>query len=287
MPSSEDASSRVQCSTGPFWAFELESALEAIAEAGFREIELMITRDPRTHDPELPLQLAEEQGLEISAIHAPFLVLTRAVWGLNPIEKIRRGLRFCETVGARTMVVHPPFLWEREYARWVEAEAADFSSQTGVKVAIETMYPAWVGRRAVGAYRWLTPQALARAAPWVAMDTSHLTLARQNVLDAYEVLAPKLVQLHLSNNAGDGRDGHLELEQGVVPVDALIEKFRRSDCDADVCLELSIRRYLERPKELVAMLERNRTYVEERLSRARGAQGQSSTRAERTAGSQA
>lgn len=285
MPNSQRASLRVQCSTGPFWAFDLETALDAIAEAGFRQIELMITRDPRTHAPDLPLKVAQERGLEIDAIHAPFLVLTRAVWGLNPIEKIRRGARFCHTVGAHTMVVHPPFLWEREYSRWVQNEAADFSLETGVKVAIETMYPTWVGRRGVGAYRWLTPQALARAAPWVVMDTSHLTLARHDVLDAYELFAPKLAHIHLSDNAGDGRDGHLELDRGVVPFDALFKKLRQSNYNGDVCLELSIRRYLERPRELVAMLERNRRYVEERVSREH-APSESSARPARRTGSQ-
>src|SRR5687768_17289093 len=112
----EPALPPVQCSTGPFWTFALEHAMDALAEAGFTDIELMVTRDPRTQEPDLPLKLAEERGLKIASIHAPFLVITKSVWGLDPVEKIRRGAEFCRAVGADSMIVHPPYLWERDYA---------------------------------------------------------------------------------------------------------------------------------------------------------------------------
>src|SRR2546426_6414687 len=112
------APARIQCSTGPFWAYELEVAMDSLAEAGFREIELMITRDPRTQEPEAPLELATERGLQIESVHGPFLLITKTVWGLDPIAKIRRGVEFCRAVGANTYIVHPPYLWERRYARW-------------------------------------------------------------------------------------------------------------------------------------------------------------------------
>ncbi len=257
----------IQCSTGPFWAYELEVAMDALAEAGFTTIELMVTRDPRTHDAEIPLRLARERGLQIASIHAPFLVLTKNVWGLDPIGKIRQGTEMCQELGCDSMIVHPPYLWERDYARWLRREAAEHAAETGVSVAVETMYPKWVAGRRVRAYRWLDPAELARACSQVAMDTSHVTVARGDVLDAFEVLAPKLAHIHLSDNAGDGRDGHLSLGEGVLPIDRLLAELRRTDYAGSVSLELSVRRFLEKPKELVAMLRRNREYVEDRLFR--------------------
>ena len=256
----------VQCSTGPFWAFELERSMDALAEAGFVDIELMVTRDPRTQEPEIPLRIASERGLRIASIHAPFLVITKTVWGTDPIGKIRRGADFCRTVGASSMIVHPPYLWERDYARWLSEEASAFSSDTGVTVAVETMYPKWVAGRRMRAYRWLEAKALYEACHLVAMDTSHVTVARQDILDVYEILAPKLVHIHLSNNAGDGRDGHLELEKGILPLDRLLEELRRTGYAGAISLELSVGRYLQRPEELVQMLRRSREYVETRLS---------------------
>ncbi|MFN2488660.1 MAG: sugar phosphate isomerase/epimerase family protein [Actinomycetota bacterium] len=257
----------IQCSTGPFWAFDLATAFDAVAAAGFSELELMVTRDATTQEAEVPGRLAAERGLRIASVHAPFLTLTRGVWGMDPIGKIERGAEMCNRLGASALVVHPPLLWERAYARWLAEGSADFVLRTGVSVAVETMYPIWVGRRALQAYRWVQPSQLLAAADAVVMDTSHLAVARHDVLDAYELLAPKLVQVHLSNNAGDGRDGHLELGAGVVPVERLLDRLRRDRFDGGVCLELSLRRYLERPAELVEALRRNREYVEDRLNR--------------------
>lgn len=255
----------VQCSTGPFWAFELERAMDAIAEAGFTEIELMVTRDTKTHEPELPLKLSQERGLRIASIHGPFLVVTKSVWGMDPIGKIERGIEMCESVGAGTLVVHPPFLWERAYAGWIGERAQGVFEETGVAVAVETMYPKWVAGRKLRGYRWLDPVELVEAAPHVAIDTSHLTVARKDILVSYETLAPRLVHVHLSDNAGDGKDGHLELGRGILPLGRFIAELRRRKYAGTISLELSVSRYVQRPRELVEMLARNRVYVEERL----------------------
>jgi sugar phosphate isomerase/epimerase len=118
-------------------------------------------------------------------VHGPFLVITKTVWGQDPIQKIKRGAEFCREVGADSMIVHPPYLWERDYARWLNEEAQAFSSETGVTVAVETMYPRWVAGRRMRAYRWLEAKALYEACHLVAMDTSHVTVARQDILDVY------------------------------------------------------------------------------------------------------
>ena len=256
---------RIQCSTGPFWAYELEIAMDALAEAGFTDIELMVTRDPRTQVPEIPLRLAEERGLHIASIHGPFLVITKSVWGLDPVEKINRGIEMCQAVGADSLIVHPPYLWERNYAHWVAEKAEASETETGVKVAVETMYPKWVAGRRVRAYRWLEPKALALACHRTALDTSHLAVSREDIFDAFDILAPNLVHIHLSNNNGDGRDGHLEVEQGVLPLGRFLEHVHRAGYKGVISLELSVRKYLQRPRELSEMLKRNREYVEEKL----------------------
>ena len=264
----EPRSLSLQCSTGPFWAFELEHALDCLAEAGFRDIELMVTRDRKTQEPDIPLRLANERSLAIRSIHGPFLVITKSVWGLDPIGKIHRGVEMCRAVGAGSYVVHPPYLWEREFSEWITTEAEGYSASAGVTVAVETMYPRWVAGRRLRAHRWLRPAQLLEACPHVVLDTSHLAVARVDILDGLKTLLPKLSHVHLSNNAGDGRDGHLELESGILPLERFLAELRRNSYARTVSLELSVARYLERPKrELVAMLRRNREYVEDRLTR--------------------
>lgn len=255
----------VQCSTGPFWGFELERAMDYLAEAGFKEIEIMVTRDPRTHDPEIWARLAAERDLSIASVHGPFLLISKTVWGADPIGKITRGVEMCQALGADCYIVHPPYLWERAYARWLKVDAPELEESSGVTIAVETMYPKWVAGRRMRGYRWLDPGALSHAAHHVALDTSHLSVARHDILDSLQVLLPKLVHVHLSDNAGDGRDSHLPLEQGVLEIDRFLAELGRSDYAGPVSLELSVRRYIERPAELVKMLKRNREYTEEKL----------------------
>lgn len=257
----------VQISTGPFWAFRLERAFDLIADAGFTEVELMVTRDPETHEPDTPLELASERGLAITSVHGPFLVVTKSVWGLAPLEKIKKGIDMCRAVGASTLIVHPPHPWETTYAEWIVDETAACELATGVTVAVETMYPLWVAGRRVCGYQWLEPWELARHAPRTAMDTSHLAVAREDILGACDVLSNGLAHVHLSNNAGDGRDGHLELDKGVLPVGDLLDELNRKRYTGALSLELSVSRYLERPRDLVTMLVHNRQLVEERMAR--------------------
>jgi sugar phosphate isomerase/epimerase len=257
----------IQCSTGPLWPFELERAMDALAEAEFSEIEVMVTRDPKTHDPEIVGSLAKERGLTVATVHGPFLAITKSVWGLDPVQKIHRGVEMCRAVGARTFVVHPPYLWERNFATWITNECEAFSKEAGVAIPVETMYPKWVAGRQARAHRWLDPKELAAKAPQVAIDTSHLSVARRDILYALDILLPKLVHIHLSNNAADGRDSHLELEKGVLPIDRFLEELRRNSYGGAICLELSVSKYLNSYEELVRMLKRNREYVEQRMSK--------------------
>jgi sugar phosphate isomerase/epimerase len=256
----------VQCSTGPFWAFELAQTFDAIAEAGFKDVELMVTRDPETQSADIPMRLAEERGLRIASVHGPFLVLTKSVWGQDPLEKIRRGTEMCNAFGAPTLIVHPPYLWEQQYATWLHAEAQHHAESTGVRVAVETMYPKWIGTRRLRAYRWLDPRDLFAECHHLVLDTSHLSVAREDIFDTYALLFPKLIHLHLSNNAGDGRDGHLEMDGGALPLDRFLAEIKRTQYRGSVSLELSVKGYLERPRDLADMLAANRKFIEAHLT---------------------
>ena len=48
-------------------------------------------------------------------------------------------------------------------------------------------------------------------------------------------------------------------------MDRFLNEVHRSGYDGVISLELAVRRYVERPKDLVETLRRNRAYVETRL----------------------
>ena len=253
------------------WALGLKAALDVIAKAGFAHIELMVTRDPSTQTPELPRRLAEERGLHIAALHAPFLIVTRNVWSWDPIEKVKRGAEMTAALGATAMVVHPPLLWESAYGRWIRDEMEELALDAGIEIAVETMYPARIGSRSLAGYRWIKPELLIRAAPRVALDTSHVAVAGHNLLEVRRLFGSRLAHVHLSDNAGDGKDGHLAIGEGILSFEQLLDDLGRSGYAGGICLELALGRAVERHDEVVATLRRNREAIEGALGwQARG-----------------
>src|SRR5437773_12329053 len=92
----------------------------------------MLTQGPRTQEPHLLRPLADEHGLRIDAITAPFLLATRRVWGAEPTGKIYRAVHLAEEVGAPLVVIHPPYVWQVRFRRWAQENLAEFSERTEI-----------------------------------------------------------------------------------------------------------------------------------------------------------
>ena len=69
------------------------------------------------------------------------------------------------------------------------------------------------------------------------------------------------MHIHLSDQAGDNKDGHLSIGDGILPIDRLLSEICRSAYSGTLALELSVSRYSEQPQELVRMLRANRERV--------------------------
>ena len=80
--------------------------------------------------------LSELHGIPVLSVHAPTLLVTQRVWGTDPWEKVDRSM-LADELGADTVVLHPPFRWQRDYAR-------DFVD--GVAVREKTATSGWPSR---------------------------------------------------------------------------------------------------------------------------------------------
>ena len=98
----------------------VEDGFRLSREAGFDGVEVMVTTDAKTRSPEKLLELSERYEQPIMAIHAPVVLLTTFVWGRDPFVKLDRSAELAVSVGAPTVVVHPPFRWQGKYARTFE-----------------------------------------------------------------------------------------------------------------------------------------------------------------------
>ena len=256
---------RILLSSGPLFARPLDWACGVVAEAGYDGLELMVTQDATTQDPERVAEVARREGLPVPVVHGPFLLVTRRVFGTDLVTKARRSLELAGGLGAEVMIVHPPFRWQRAFHQWLLEEADEEAAALGTRVGVENLYPVQVAGRPVRFHRYTEPDHLA---PFrhVVLDTSHFGVAGVDVNVAYERLRERAVHLHISDYRGNGRDSHAPLGHGILPLGRLLRRVGQDtaagELDASITLELDCRRYLDDRAALVG-------YVRQELHKCR------------------
>src|ERR671937_2049357 len=253
-------------STAPFFRYPVREAFRHAAEAGFEAIEIMVTQDPHTQEAHLLAPLAEEFGLRVQAIHAPFLLLTRRVWGTEPTGKIYRAVHLAEEVGAPLVVIHPPYRWQVRFRLWVQEQLAEFSERTGVTVAVENMFPIrFGGDRGVRLHAGQEVEELERI-PYLVLDTSHAAVTGLDIREFYRQHRDRIRHVHLSNNAGKGWDSHLPAHHdGVLPLEAFLADLAADGFAGNVSLELDLRPWMHDVESLRDVLERSRHFCQRAL----------------------
>lgn len=209
-------------SSGPLWRLELPVAFEVIKAAGAEGVEILVTQQTETQSPRSLERLANKHDLPIVAVHAPQLLLTRSVFSSNQLEKVRRTAELARAVGARTVVLHPPYTWHVRYQLWVLHELED-TLQDETAITMENMYPVHLGRRRVRFHRYGAVESLHRFS-YVTLDTSHLGVSEDDPIETYRSLADRVVHIHLSDNRGKGRDSHAPLGDGVLPIEEFVRE---------------------------------------------------------------
>lgn len=253
-------------STAAFFGQPLRDSFRRIAEAGYTAVEVMVTKDPASQEPHLIAEAAEEHGLSVEAIHAPFLLLTRKVWGTDPVAKIYRSVEVAEAIEAPLVVVHPPYRWQPAYRRWLRERLPEFSERTGVTVAVENMFPFRLPRE-----REMRFHAHGRVPDLerfdaVVLDTSHAAVAGEDIGEARRRLGERLTHIHLSDNAGKGWDSHLPLGDGVLPLDTFLQELMADGFRGSISLELDLRAHAESEDRLREVLVAQRERCERLLA---------------------
>jgi sugar phosphate isomerase/epimerase len=144
-------------------------------------------------------------------------------------------------LGAEVVVVHPPFRWQREYAKAFVDGVADLEAQYALTFAVENMYPWRTGRREFQAY---APGWDPRVQPYdhVTVDVSHSATAGVDVLTLARDLGSRLAHIHLTDGSGSPRDEHLVPGRGTQPTSAFLEYVAQSEFTGEIVIEISTRR---------------------------------------------
>jgi sugar phosphate isomerase/epimerase len=157
-------------------------------------------------------------------------------------------------VGAEVVVVHPPFRWQRDYARGFVEGVADLERQYAITIAVENMYPWRTGRREFLAYApgW---DPVREDYAHVTVDLSHSATAGEDALRMAHALGPRLAHVHLTDGSGSPKDEHLVPGRGGQPAQELLEHLAASDFAGEIVIEINTRKAADQQAREADLLE--------------------------------
>jgi sugar phosphate isomerase/epimerase len=232
---------RVVLSTASVYPESTTAAFEIAGQLGYDGLEVMVWTDPVSQDVQTLRRLSEYHGIPVTAVHAPCLLLTQRVWGTDPWAKLDRARDAAQLLGADVVVVHPPFRWQRDYARDFVARLAELSDQTDIRFAVENMFPLRARGREVVPYApgWSPLDEDYRHAT---LDLSHTSVSKSDALAMADELGDRLVHVHIADGIGSARDEHLVPGRGTQPCAELLERLAVRDFSGSVVVEVNTRR---------------------------------------------
>jgi sugar phosphate isomerase/epimerase len=187
-------------------------------------------------------QLSDHHDLPVCAVHSPCLLFTQRVWGTDPWGKLERSAEMAHAVGAGTVVVHPPFRWQREYAAGFVEGIARLEEQTGLAFAVENMYP-WraTSRRAMDVYQphW-DPSREDYANTTI--DLSHAATAHSDPIEMARRLGDRLRHVHMTDGSGSAKDEHLVPGRGNQPCGEFLEHLADAGFEGHIVAEINTRK---------------------------------------------
>lgn len=237
---------KVALSTASVYPESTATAFELAARLGYDGVEVMVWTDPVSQDPEALLRLSEYHGIGILAIHAPCLIITQRVWGTDPWAKLVRARNAADMLGADTVVVHPPFRWQRDYARDFLAGIDRMAGETHVRFAVENMFPLRARGREVTPYAPDWDPTLEEFRHFT-LDLSHTSVSQSDAMTMADTMADRLAHVHIADGLGGPRDEHLVPGRGNQPCGELLETLARKGFGGTVVVEINTRRAESRP----------------------------------------
>jgi sugar phosphate isomerase/epimerase len=247
-------SAKVGLSTASVYPESTATAFEIAGRLGYDGVEVMVWTDPVSQDVNALRKLSDYHQVPILALHAPCLVITQRVWGTDPWAKLVRAKDAAEECGAQTVVVHPPFRWQREYARQFLGGIQQMADETDVRFAVENMFPL----RARG--REVTPYApdwdpTTEDFPDFTLDLSHTSVSQSDALDMAATMGDRLSHVHIADGTGAARDEHLVPGRGTQPCAEFLEGLAGRSFEGLVVVEVNTRKADDRAEREADLAE--------------------------------
>lgn len=231
----------VALSTSSAYPGSSAQAFALADDLGYDGVEVMVWTDPVTQEAGALKALSDHYGQPVVSVHAPTLLVTQGVWGNDPWGKVDRSIELALELDAPTVVLHPPFRWQRAYAEGFVDGVREREAATGIRLAVENMYPWRARTRELEAYlpHW---DPVGQDYEHVTLDLSHTATAGSDALAMVDALGPRLTHLHLADGSGSALDEHLVPGRGGQPCGAVLEALVANAFAGAVVVEVATRK---------------------------------------------
>ncbi|WP_072690715.1 sugar phosphate isomerase/epimerase family protein [Rhodococcus marinonascens] len=275
-------------STASVYPENTEAAFRYAADLGYDGLELMVWAESVSQDIGAVTALVRKYAIPVQAVHAPCLLISQRVWGADPVAKLERSVRTAEALGASSVVVHPPFRWQRRYADGFADQVADLEQRGGVIIAVENMFP----MRADGFFGGKERSAerlRRRGGPGAAvsafspsydptdsdhahytLDLSHTATAGTDAMKLAQRMGTGLAHLHLADGRGASMDEHLIPGHGAQPCVQVCRHLVDTGFDGQAVIEINTQNARTRG-ERSSMLAQSLAFAREHLEPGRAA----------------
>jgi len=253
----------IALSTASVYPESTAQGFELAARLGYDAVEVMVGIDPISQELDAVRHLSEYHQVPIAAVHAPCLLITQRVWGTEPWGKLERSADMARAVGADVVVVHPPFRWQRDYARTFVDGIRALEQRTGIAFAVENMYPWRASRRQMEVYLPGWDPSLQDYAN-ATIDLSHSATARSDPVEMAQRLGQRLRHIHLTDGTGSAKDEHLVPGRGRMEAGAFLRHLAKVGFAGEIVVEINTRKCrgaAEREADLRESLEFAREHV--------------------------
>ncbi|GAC59144.1 MULTISPECIES: sugar phosphate isomerase/epimerase family protein [Gordonia] len=270
-------------STASVYPQSTEAAFGYAADLGYDGVELMVWGEGVSQDIAHVAHLSARYQVPVLSVHAPCLLISQRVWGRDPKAKLRRSVQAAEDLGATTVVVHPPFRWQRDYVRGFDDLVKELEASSDVAVAVENMFPMRADRLFGAGHKAARRMAERGGSPGPSasafgksidptvdgyehytLDLSHAATAGADALALQTRMGDGLEHLHLTDGTGAAHDEHLIPGDGSQPCIEVCKRLADSDFSGAVILEVhtgSARTRNERAAMLARSLDFARTHL--------------------------
>ncbi|MTD56714.1 TIM barrel protein [Amycolatopsis sp. RM579] len=232
-------------STASVWPLRAGTGFELAADLGYDGVEVMVWVDPVSQHVAELRRWSRRTGMPVLSVHSPSLLITQRVWSPDPEIRLRRSVEAALDLEARTVVVHPPFRWQRRYGDAFADLVVELEEQSGIEIAVENMFKVRPpgGRRdaRMSAFRpSIDPTDVGYR--HYTLDLSHSAAAQMDALALADRMGPGLAHVHLADGTGVPKDEHLVPGRGGQPCAELMQKLLLEGFGGQVVLEVNTRR---------------------------------------------